>query len=456
MRTTSPGDRVLSTPERIAAAVILALSTALPACAQEAASASEPAAEEPRFDAHFQATTVTQWHPTFDAPYSGQNSLTPDAEHETTVTATLFLGARLWKGAALYVNPELSGGNGLGHTLGIAGFPNGEAFRVGDSTPRVYLGRLMLTQTLAASDDLERVEEDANQLAGSRPARRWTLTVGKFGVGDFFDDNAYSHDPRKQFLNWADWTAGAWDYSADTRGYTWGFVLEYATPDWSARFAATAEPKVANGLQFDTDLLEAHAFTLEGERRYQAWERNGVARLIVFYNRADMGSYRQAIEEAAGGAPDVTATRHPGRSKWGLVVNLEQELGGGAGLFFRGSWNDGKNEAWAYAEIERSVTAGVLWKGLVRGRPDDETGAAIVVNGLSGDHRDYLAAGGYGFMIGDGRLAYAVETIPEVYYQALIVPHLWLAAGYQFVANPAYNSDRGPVHVFSARLHAEF
>jgi high affinity Mn2+ porin len=169
-----------------------------------------------------------------------------------------------------------------------------------------------------------------------------------------------------------------------------------------------------------------------------------------------MGSYRQAIDEAGGGAPDVTSTRRTGRAKWGFVVSLEQSLNDDAGLFFRGSWNDGGNEAWAYAEIERSITAGVLWKGRRWGRPGDETGAALIVNGLSKDHRDYLAAGGYGFMIGDGRLSYGLETIGELYYQALLVAHVWLAASYQFVAHPAYNRDRGPIHVLGARLHVEF
>jgi len=436
--------------------LLVFVSCAAPALGQASPEGPVAAETDARWDVHFQATTVTQYHPEFKAPYSGKNSLDPDSEHETTITSTLFLGVRLWKGAELYVNPELSGGSGLSHTLGVAGFPNGEAFRVGDAQPRVYLGRLMLRQTLAAGEERERVEEDANQLAGSRPVRRWTLTLGKFGVGDFFDDNAYSHDPRTQFLNWADWTAGAWDYSADTRGYTWGFVLEYDGADWSARVGASAEPLVANGIQFDTDLLEAHALALEGERRYEIVGRKGAARALLFYNRARMGSYREAIDEAAGGAPDVTTTRREGRTKWGFVVNLEQDLGGGAGLFFRGSWNDGKNEAWAYAEIERSVTAGVLRRGLIPGRSGDEAGVAIIVNILSRDHRDYLGAGGFGFMIGDGRLSYALETIAELYYQAAVVSHLWFAAGYQFVAHPGYNADRGPVHVLGARLHAEF
>jgi high affinity Mn2+ porin len=424
--------------------------------AQEAPSAGEsPAPRDARANLHVQLTTVTQAHPSFDAPYSGGNSLNPDSEHETTITSTLYLGARLWKGAEIYVNPELSGGAGLGHTLGIAGFPNGEAFRVGDAQPRIYLGRVMLRQTLAAGVETESVEDDANQLGGRRPVRRWTLTVGKFGVGDFFDGNAYSHDPRTQFLNWADWTAGAWDYSADTRGYTWGAVIEYDDVGWAARFGATAEPKFANGIEFDKDLREAYALTGELERKYELGGEKGVARLILFANRARMGNYREAIEEADGRPPDVTSTRRVGRSKWGLVVNVEQAVGTAGGLFLRGSWNDGSNEAWAYAEIDRSVTVGGVRKAPLKSRPEDEAGIAFIVNGLSPDHRDYLAAGGLGFMIGDGRLTYGLETIAEIYYQAALVQHVWLAADYQFVAHPAYNRDRGPMHVFGVRFHVE-
>ena len=415
-----------------------------------------PDVEDARTDLHFQFKTVTQEHPGFEADYSGRNSLRTDSEHETTVTATLYLGARLWKGAELYVNPELSGGSGLSRALGIAGFPNGESFRVGDAQPRIYIGRAMLRQTFGAGPDVETVADEANQLGGGRPVRRWTLTVGKFGIGDIFDDNAYSHDPRTQFMNWADWTAGAWDSSADTRGYTWGAVVEYDDASWSGRFGATAMPKVANGLEIDEHPLHAYELSGELERRYDLRGKTGAARLIVFYNRAHMGSYRQAIDEAGAGGPDVTATRRVGRSKWGFVVNMEQALSSSCGLFLRGSWNDGHNEAWAYAEIDRSVTAGGVKKAPLRMRPDDEAGAAFIVNGLSRDHRDYLAAGGYGFMIGDGRLTYGRETIGELYYQAALHKHVWLAADYQFILHPAYNRDRGPVHVFGGRFHAEF
>ncbi len=446
------GPREISHWRRTASAALL-LSAAMLCLAQEAMNAP---GQESRADLHVQLTTVTQAHPSFDASYSGKNSLSPGSEHETTVTSTLFLGARLWKGGEIYVNPEMTGGSGLSHTLGIAGFPNGESFRVASPEPRVYIARAMIRQTFAAGLETETVEEDANQLGGRRPVRRWTVTAGKFSISDIFDDNADSHDPRTQFLNWADWASGAWDYPADTRGYTWGAAVEYAAGEWAARLAAAAVAKTANGLELDRDLRRAYSLMLELERSYALAGRKGKARFILFDNRARMGSYREAIEQAGAGPPDVTATRRPGRSKWGFALNLEQSLGESAGLFLRGSWNDGANETWMYAEIERSVTVGAVRKSPVSRRPKDEAGLAFIVNALSRDHRDYLAAGGYGFMIGDGRLRYGLEKIAELYYKALLREHIWLTADYQFVENPAYNRDRGPVHVFGLRLHTEF
>ena len=435
----------------------LALSLAPRLCSgQEGGSTEEgDVSSERRFAAHFQLTTVTQAHPSFDAPYSGPNSLQPSSEHETTVTSTLFLGARLWTGGEIYVNPELSGGSGLSHAFGIAGFPNGESFRVGSPEPHVYLGRAFLRQTFAASAETEAVEDEANRLGGRRPLRRWTITLGKFGVTDVLDDNAYSHDPRTQFLNWADWTPGAWDYPADTRGYTWGLAIEYEAQGWAARFGAAAEPKVANGLEIDKDLRRAHSFMAELDREYRLAGQKGTFRLLFFDNRARMGSYREALRLAGGAAPDVTATRRTGRSKWGAVINVEQPLDEQDGVFLRGSWNDGRNEAWAYAEIERSVTAGGVRRAPLSVRPQDEAGLAFIVNVLSRDHRDYLAAGGLGFMIGDGRLRYGPEKIAELYYKVRLWKPAWLTADYQFVENPAYNRDRGPVHVFGLRFHAE-
>jgi high affinity Mn2+ porin len=440
------------------AAALLASFGTHPVRAQDSP-AAEPAEPADRvFAIHFQATSVTQAHPSFSALYSGQNSLSPESEHETTVTTTLFAGARLWKGAELYVNPELTGGSGLSKTFGVAGFPNGEAFRVGSPEPHVFLARAMLRQTFALGPETEAVEDDQNQLGGRRPVRRFSILAGKYSVTDFFDDNAWSHEPRTQFQNWAIWTAGAWDYAADTRGYTWGFVMEYADAGWAVRFAGAAEPLVANGLEFDKDLLAAHSLMAEGQKSYKIGGDDGTARLAVFYNRARMGNYREAVEQgqAVGQAPDIVATRQPGRTKWGVALGFEQAVGRRTGLFLRGSWNDGKNEAWAYAEIERSVTAGVVQKEPIAGRKLDEAGLAFAANGLSKDHEDYLAAGGYGFMIGDGRLNYGLERIAEFYYKAALLEHVFLTGDYQFVQNPAYNRDRGPVHVFGLRLHAEY
>jgi high affinity Mn2+ porin len=340
----------------------------------------------------------------------------------------------------------------LSKGFGIAGFPNGEAFRVGNPEPHVYLARLFLRQTFALSAETEAVESDQNQLAGRRPSRRIVITIGRFGLSDFFDDNAYSHDPRVGFMNWADWAEGAWDYPADTRGYTWGAVAEYVAPDWALCAGAAMEPKEANQLAMDHDVRRAHGLVVEGEHSYRLLPEEGRVRLLLFSNRARMGSYREAIRETS--PPDITATRRPGRSKWGLGVNVEQPLSKTSGLFARLSWNDGKNESWAYAEIDRSICAGYIdrpgwWK-----REKDELGVALILDGLSGAHRDYLAAGGYGFMIGDGRLRYGPEEIAEAYAKA-VFGSLSGTLDYQFVRDPGYNRDRGPVHVFGFRLHVE-
>ncbi len=429
----------------------LVISAAVFAVAVNVFSQEAPVPEE-NLQAHFQATVVTQAHPSFDAPYSGANSLRPEPEHESTVTSTLFLGARLWKGGQIYVNPEVSGGSGLSKGFGVAGFPNGEAFRVGNPEPHVYLARLFLRQTFALTAETEKVESDQNQLAGNRPTRRIVVTAGRFGLSDFFDDNAYGHDPRTGFMNWADWTQGAWDYPADTRGYTWGAVVEYASPEWSVRAAAAMEPKEANQLEMDHDVRRAHGLALEGQRRYRLLPEPGTFRLLLFSNRARMGNYLEALREAA--PPDVTATRRPGRSKWGLGANVEQPLTKSSGVFARLSWNDGKNESWAYAEIDRSACAGFVDRPGWWNRERDELGVALIANGLSGPHREYFAAGGYGFMLGDGRLRYGPEQIAEAYAK-VVFGNLSGTLDYQFIRNPAYNRDRGPVHVFGARLHVE-
>ncbi len=403
---------------------------------------------------HFQLTTVTQWHYAFPAGYSGLNSFRNSEETASSVTSTLFAGLRLWNGGAAYLNPELSAGQGLSGTLGIAGFPNGEIYRVAESGPKVTLARMYVKQIIALGDQGDFLPDEANQLAGRIPADRLTLIAGKFSLTDFLDNNVYSHDPRTQFLNWAVMSMGAWDYAADTRGYTWGVLSEYRRPPWSIRAAAVLVPKEANQLEMDTKIRDAFSLNLEVERRYALSNRNGALRLVFFRNLARMGNYLEATTDTAY-HDDITRTRQYGRTKYGVGLNAEQQLSEVGGIFARMSWNDGKNETWAFTEIDQSVCIGAAWKGNTWGRPDDNLGAAVAFNGISDQHRDYLAAGGYGFIIGDAALRYGTETILEAFYSVRVLSAIAITGDYQFIVNPAYNRDRGPVHIFGLRAHGD-
>jgi high affinity Mn2+ porin len=425
--------------------------------AAESRAEDAPAEEQPApswYTLHFQQTTVTQGHPSFHAPYSGTNSLSPDGETETSITSTLFAGVALWPGASFYVNPELSGGSGVSSARGVAGFPNGEAFRIGDPTPIISPARIFLRQTISFGEQSEAVADDANVVASRRSPERLTITAGKFGIADIFDNNRYTHDPRSQFMNWALMNSGAWDYPADTRGYTWGVSVEYARAEFAVRAAAVLVPKDANGLTMDTRVDKAHGFALEGEVPAHFLPFPGTVRLLLFLNEARMGDYDQAIADNSM-APDVTTTRKYGRTKYGFALGLEQQLSRYVGGFLRTSWNDGRNETWAFAEIDASVAGGMVQQGEPWSREGDEFGVAAVLNALSGPHKRYLAAGGYGFMIGDGALSYATETILEAYYKLRVASYLTFTGDYQYVTNPAYNRDRGPVHVFALRTHVE-
>ena len=416
-------------------------------------SSAEPAESEKAWSLHFQLTNVTQWHPPFFALYSGTNSLRNTSEVKASLTSTVFAAFRVWRGAEFHADPEVSGGKGFSNTTGIAGFPNGEIYRVSQPMPKLYLARLYFQQMIRLGDGDEEREDGPDEIAGRIPARRLTLVGGKFSLPDFFDDNSFSQDPRTQFLNWALAAAGAWDYAADTRGYTWGIMTEYAAPNISARLAAVLEPERANGMEMDTHITKAHSLNLELERRYELWAHNGAVRILVFRNTARMGSYSEAVNDPAYDM-NIALTDCYGRSKYGFILNCEQSVSDEAGLFARLSWNDGHTETWAYTEIDRSVSLGGVIGGKSWSRSLDKLGIAIVMNGLSRDHEDYLAAGGYGFIIGDGRLRYGLESILETFYSLPLVRFLWLTADYQFVVDPAYNRDRGPVHVLSIRVHA--
>src|ERR1700743_367696 len=278
--------------------------------------------KQQRFTLHVQQTIITQYKPAFSAPYSGQNSLSTSSETQSSITSTLFGAARLWKGAEAYFNPEISGGAGLSKTLGIAGFPNGETFRVGAAEPKIYIARLYFKQNFEWGDEKDTIAADANQLAGVKSKRYFSITIGKFGMADFFDDNNFSHDPRSQFMNWALMDNGAWDYPANTRGYTLGNVAELGQPDWTLRFAFTMVVTQANSSTWDAKIGKDNTQTLEFEKRYAIDGQKGTVRILTFLNNGKFGNYREAINQTHT-APNVDSTQHYGRHKYGFGISAD-------------------------------------------------------------------------------------------------------------------------------------
>jgi high affinity Mn2+ porin len=404
---------------------------------------------------HFQLTTVTQHKYRMNAPYTGTNSLTGPAEGATTLTATIFWGTPLWRNAAFYVNPEIAGGSGISGATGIAGFVNGEAFRVGDPAPALYLARMFFQQTIQLSNEEEYIGEGANDVYKTRSKKYLDIIIGKFSIADYFDLNSYSHDPRMQFFNWSLMSNGGWDYPANVRGYTVGAVVEYGSPRFSLRAASVMVPTEANGNSMDTRIAQANSSIIEFEKPF-AGKQPGRIRLLAFITTANMGNYNEAISNNPV-APDIITTRKYGRTKYGYGINLEQQLTEGIGMFGRASWNDGKNETWAFTEIDHSISLGLSIDGSRWKRNHDLFGLGTALNGLSSFHKNYLAAGGYGFIIGDGQLNYGREWITEIFYRTnLFSDTFYVTPNFQFVVNPAYNKDRGPASVIGLRAHVEF
>jgi high affinity Mn2+ porin len=406
-------------------------------------------------------TAATQYHPSFDAAYSGQNSLGSASESATAFVSTIFADLRLWRGAELLFNPEMSGGKGLSRTLGVAAFPSGIVYRVGDPAPAIYLARLAISQTFGLGGGKIANDAGPNELAGLRDRDALTVWVGRLSVADVFDGNRYAHDPTERFFNWAMFASGAWDYPADTRGYTWGVMADLTMDWWSARAGIALEPKTANGQEFDWNVGKAHGLMAEYEARYTVRNRGGAARLLVFLNQAHMGRYQQVLDDPAAytndsGAPDITMTRAYGRNKYGFALSADQQLTRGLGAFVRLSANDGANETWAFTEIDRSLAAGLVQDGALWHRDRDQVGLAAVASALSSPHRRYLEGGGYGFIIGDGALSYAPEILAELYYTARVADNIAASAIYQPIFNPAYNHDRGPAQILTGRVKVSF
>ena len=403
---------------------------------------------------HGQATFVTQGNFPFRSPYQGTNSFVWSHNLATSVTATLFLGARIWDGGEIFFNPELAGGQGLSGVFGIADFPNSEITRVGVVQPTPYIARLFFRQTFGLGGEQEKIEDGPNAIAGYRDVNRITIALGKMPATDQFDLNRYTGDSRTRFLNWGMFYNVAWDYPANVRGYDYGISIEYNTKEWAIRYGVYAEAAVANGFNFDPHILNANGHILEFERRYQWNEQPGVIRLGPYMNLANMGNYREALALMPVN-PDITATRQY-RIKYGFLFNWEQQLSKECGVFARAGWNDGRTETWAYTEADATGSLGVVFKGKHWNRPQDEVGFAYVLSGLSPPHRDYLAAGGLGFELGDGKLNYGLENVFETYYNCELRKGMNLTFDYQLVNNPAYNKDRGPISLLAVRLHFEY
>ena len=413
---------------------------------------------------HFQLTIITQAHPGFKAAYSSTNSLADSTEHgATSITSTLFLGRKLWKGAAIYLNPELSGGRGLSYAVGVAGALNGETYRIGDPAPVLSIARLYLQQSIPLNKkDFTDLNDGANQVKDKIASNRILITAGKFSMSDFFDKNTYSHDPRSQFMNWSLMSNGAWDYPANTKGYTFGAVVELIKPMWALRFSSVAVPRIANHPDMEYELGKAHSETAELEKKINIHKRQGTVRLLFSYTASRAPTYQQGLDALKTNDTSLLNVISGnalgnvfGGKKTGICLNIEQEITDNIGAFARIGWNDGMHATWAFTEIDQTIHAGLSLKGARWKRKDDVAGIAVVMNGISADHRAFLKAGGYGFIIGDGTLNYGHESIIETYYNAKVYNWFWLSFDYQFVNNPAYNKDRGPAHVFGVRAHVE-
>lgn len=416
------------------------------------AGAAGPVAES-RFALYGQATYTEQETDGFHSPYAGPNSLSPSIGRETA-DATLYLGARLWNGAELWVDPEVDQGFGLDDTLGLAGFSSGEAYKVGRKTPYFRLQRAFVRQTINLGGNAAAVDAGPNQLAMRQSADRLVVTVGKLSVVDIFDVNRYAHDPRADFLNWSVIDAGSFDYAADAWGYTVGGAAEWYTGAWAWRTGVFDLSDVPNSAVLESGFRE-YQVDLEAEHRHELLGQPGKIDVTVFESRGRMALLRDAISyaEATGLPPDPAPVRRY-RKRDGVSLNIEQQLTANVGVFARFGDAGGNVETYEFTDIDRTASLGVSVSGGPWHRPGDTLGVAGVVNAPSRDRRQYLAAGGLGILVGDGKLPHAWhEDILETYYELAAVSAVHLTLDYQWVGSPAYNRDRGPVSIFALRVH---
>jgi high affinity Mn2+ porin len=409
------------------------------------------------WNVHGQFTFVGQGYPPFHSPYEGAQSLSGASQFQNTTSATAFVGVRPWDGGEIYVDPELMQGFGLSDTFGLASFPNGEAQKSNFPMGRFNIARAYVRQTFGLGGEQEEIPDGPNQLGGKEDISRFTITAGKMSVIDFFDKNAFSHDPRRDFLNWNMYCCGSYDLTMDKISYTWGAFTELNQKHWALRFGYFLVPTVSNVSTFDAHVPDRGEYIGELELRYSLFAMPGKLRLMGWANRATAGSYAEAVALPADSPnyPDITLTRKV-RTNYGFVANLEQAITDDLGIFSRINWDAGQTEKIGWTDCDESFALGAVLKGGSWGRPDDKVGLGGVIEGLSPEARAYFAAGGLGILIGDGKLNYRNEKVLEAYYAYSLNKWATLTFDYQLITNPAYNADRGPVSIFASRFHAEF
>ncbi|CAA2143029.1 carbohydrate porin [Hyphomicrobium sp. ghe19] len=416
------------------------------------------------FAIHGQTTYVEQAHPGFHSLFVGPNSMPGAPDAEETWDLTLFVGARLWHGAELWFNPEIDQGFGFANTHGAAGFPSAEAYKLGFDQPYARIQRLFLRQTIDLGGESQKIDADTNQFSATQTADRLVLTFGRFSVADLFDTNSYANSPKTDFLNWSLINAGTFDYAGDGWGYTYGAAAEWYWDRWTLRggiFDLSVTP--AGGTSpFGGDLdpnFSQLQYVAELEERHKLWDQPGKLKITGFVSNGRAGRFADAIalSEATGQPADINAVRDGDTARPGISVNLEQQINDSVGAFARAGWADGNIEPWDFTDIDRTLSGGVQVIGKQWGRPDDKFGLGGAINDISGVHKAFLNAGGLGILVGDGQLPHpALEKILETYYSYALCGSTKLTADYQFISDPAYNSDRGPISVFSGRLHSQF
>ncbi len=437
----------------------------------------------PGWNFHAQTTFIPAFDAGFPAAYSGPNSLSQAAQHRSSFSADLFLGAPLWHGGEFYADLLMWQGFGLSNSFGLETSPNAEAYRAGTEDPRFMISRFFVRQNFGMGGEQEDVPDGQLTLPGKRDVSRLTITVGRMSMTDIFDYNTYNHDPRTQFMSWAS-TLLTWDYPADTVGYTTGIAIELNQPDWAVRYGWYQLPSTPNGFTSDDRIFmwpivqpgdgptsdgefwKQWGMILELERRWHIEDHPGAVRLSAWMDHGYLASFNQAtalllVSPPSPNTPQGTEINIPAaafgfRTQYGFGVNWEQEIAKNVGIFGRGGWRDGQTAAAAFGDADWTAQLGLSVKGAAWSRPDDTYGLCGNVVGASRQQIAFLQAGGTGLLNGDGNLNYAPEMSFETYYQFAVGKNLLLALDYQFFANPAFNSARGPVNIFAGRVHWAF